>query len=266
MRVRLLPCSLQRSAPDSTEPPAQPLTTFMVHGDRGAGPLAIDAGSLGLVGDTDHMAAVREVLLTHAHIDHVATLPMWLEAVVGEGRVPARVHAPGPTVEALRTHLFNDVLFPDFEAIEDDRGRRLLELVEIPVDRPFALAGFTVRAFPTVHPVPTYGYLVDDGKTSVAFGADSARNPALWETVLTSSNVRAVVLETSFPDPLTELAEGSGHLTPATLREELDAAPEDVAVYVTHLKPSYRGPIARALEALEDERLRVLPPGAEFTA
>ncbi|MDB2577320.1 hypothetical protein N9Z54_09015 [Planctomycetota bacterium] len=92
MRLRLLPSSFPGSSPVVSAPrvPAQPLTSFVVEG-AGAGPLAVDAGSLGLVGEPTEMARIAGLVLTHAHIDHVASLPMWVEALLSLDRAPEGV-------------------------------------------------------------------------------------------------------------------------------------------------------------------------------
>ena len=38
--------------------------------------VAIDAGCLGLYGTPEQQACVRHVFLSHAHMDHVASLPL----------------------------------------------------------------------------------------------------------------------------------------------------------------------------------------------
>ena len=234
-----------------------------VKGARGAGPLAIDAGSLGLVGEADHMGCVREVLLTHAHIDHIATLPMWIEGVLSLDRAPVRIHGTRETIAALRAHLFNDVLYPNFEQLSDSRGRQLLEYGEVPTDSSFSLAGFTIQAFQTNHPIPTHGYALDDGDNAVVFAADGGPSDALWNAVRSCPRVRAVVLETSFPDALLHIAEGSGHMTPALLRAELEKAPKDLRILVCHLKPAHREGITRLLKAARDPRIELFLPGTQ---
>lgn len=264
MKLRLLPSAFLRSAPGAIAPTAQPLTTFIVHGANGAGPLAIDAGSLGLVGEADQMTEVREVLLTHAHIDHVATLPMWAEALLALDRAPVVVHATVAVIQSLRAHLFNDVLFPDFERLRMDDGRPLLEYRVVPEDEPFTLAGFEIRAFRTDHPVPTHGYLVDDGTDAVLFGADGGPSDALWRLARGAERLRAVVLEASFPNRMAKIARGSGHLTPALLCSEAARAPEGVRVLVTHLKPAYREEVARALLTDDGPPVELVQPGVEI--
>lgn len=267
MRIRLLPSAHLPSSQGGADPlPApQPLTTFVVEGAGGAGPIAIDAGSLGLVGEPEEMARIRGVALTHAHIDHVASLPMFAEALLSRGIAPVRIHASAGAVADLRAHLFNGALFPDFEALSDDAGRPLLELLTVAPDAPFELGGFTLRPFPADHPVPTQGYVVDDGEVAVAFAADGGPNPGLWELCSRDPRVRAVVLEASFPDRLSGIATGSGHLTPGLLASEIARAPGGLRVLVTHMKPAYRGEVDAAVRGLADDRVTILDPGETVT-
>ncbi len=261
MNLRLLPSAFHRPPPGSTVPLAQPLSSYLISGANGAGPLAVDAGSLGLVGEAIDMARVRELVLTHAHIDHVASLPMWIESLLSVGRAPVRVHGSVETVAILREHLFNDRLYPDLERLTQDDGRTLLELVEFPLEEPFQLAGFTLTAFEVDHPVPTHGFMVDDGMDAILMGADTGPTDRLWELALGTPRVRAVVLEASFPDRLVGLARGAGHLTPELLRGELTKAPGDVRILITHMKPAYREEVCEAVRALGDDRVQLLRPG-----
>ncbi len=250
--------------PGSDVPPAQPLTTFIVHGTGGAGPLAIDAGSLGLVGEPVDMARVREVILTHAHIDHIATLPMWIEALLSQDRAPVAVHGTQDTIEQLRKHFFNGVIFPDFEQLAEKDGRQLMEYRLVPEDRAFGLAGFSLEAIRAEHPIETHGYFVDDGVTEVLFASDSGPSERLWQACEGRERLKAVFLETSFPDFMEDIAESAGHLTPGLLAEELKRAPEQVQVFITHMKPAYRDGITRSIQALNDPRVHLVIPGQEL--
>ena len=245
-------------------PAAQPLTTFLVQGAGGAGPLAIDAGSLGLVGEAQDMARVREVILTHAHIDHIATLPMWIEALLSQNRAPVGVHGTQATIETLRKHFFNGVIFPDFEQLQEEDGRKLMEYRLVPEDKAFGLAGFSLEAVRAEHPITTHGYFVDDGECEVLFASDSGPSERMWQACAGRPRLKAVVLETSFPDFMSGIAESAGHLTPGLLEAELRQAPEDLEVFITHMKPAYRDGITRAIQALNDPRVRLVVPGVEI--
>ncbi|MGL4550216.1 MAG: MBL fold metallo-hydrolase, partial [Gemmataceae bacterium] len=56
--------------------PVQLLTSYLINGT-----VAVDAGCLGLYGTIEQQARVRHVFLTHCHLDHVASLPPFLDAV-----------------------------------------------------------------------------------------------------------------------------------------------------------------------------------------
>lgn len=261
MNLRLLPSAFLRIPASESLPQAQPLTTFVLRSDHGPGPLAIDGGSLGLVGEAEDMARIRDVLLTHAHIDHVASLPMWIEALVSQDRAPVPVHATAGSIEALRKHFFNGVIFPNFEEVKEDDGRPLMRFEEVVPEEPFKIAGFEAQGFNVVHPVPTTGYWICDGHDAVVFASDSGPCERLWHAVSSLPKVRAVVLETSFPNSMEHIARPSGHLTPRLLASELEKAPTDVRILITHMKPAYRAEIIQELNALHDPRIQIMAPG-----
>lgn len=263
MHLRLLPSAFHRTPASDGLPPSQPLTSFILRSDHGPGPLAIDAGSLGMVGEAEDMAKIQNVLLTHAHIDHIATLPMWLEALLSIDRAPIPVHASLEAIEALRAHFFNNVIFPNFETLTEEDGRPLMKFIQVAQEEPFQIAGFEALGFRVDHPVPTTGYWISDGHDAVVVASDSGPTERLWEVVRDQPNVRAVVLETSFPNRMDHVARSAGHLTPALLEEELKKVPDNVRVLITHMKPAYRGEILRSIQALGDPRVEVLEPGVE---
>ncbi|RZI64386.1 MAG: MBL fold metallo-hydrolase, partial [Variovorax sp.] len=105
MQVRVLGCSGAIAKDCRT-------TSFLIDGD-----LLVDAGTG--VGDLtlDEMAGIDDVLLTHSHLDHIAALPLMIDAVASRRSQPLRVHALRATIEALRAHVFNNVIWPDFASI-----------------------------------------------------------------------------------------------------------------------------------------------------
>ncbi len=70
MKVTLVPSSIATG----DEHPSQYLISYLINDA-----LAIDAGSLGLYGTPQQQAMIKHVLITHTHIDHTATLPIFLE-------------------------------------------------------------------------------------------------------------------------------------------------------------------------------------------
>ena len=105
MKVRVLGCSGAIAKDCRT-------TSFLIDGE-----VLIDAGTG--VGDLtlDEMRRVDHVLLTHSHLDHVAALPLMVDAIASQRTVPLQIHALAGTIDALKAHIFNNVIWPDFSRI-----------------------------------------------------------------------------------------------------------------------------------------------------
>ena len=220
-----------------------PLQTFLIDGV-----LAVDAGALGWFGPPDEQAAVRDVLLTHSHIDHLAGLPVFLDNVYCARPDPPTVHATGPTLAALRDHVFNDLIMPDFVRLSEVCPA-FLRLCEVDVGRPVAVGRYHVMAFELDHTVPTVGYRIDDGTAAVAVFGDTAPVPDAFAAVARSPRLRAVFLEASFPDSLADIAEASRHLTASQFLAAARLFPPAVAVYAAHVKPRFAAEIAATIRA-----------------
>ena len=253
MRVRILPV-----APGDTSG-VQYLTTFVID-DR----IAIDAGCLGLHATTRPFCGLTHVFLTHAHIDHIGTLPLFLENCHERGTGPVRVCGPREALDAVRDHLLNDRVWLDHDRIGRD-GHGWIELLPLEAERPVALDGLWIVPVPVAHTVPTFGYVVDDGKSAVAFGADSGPTDRIWEIAGATGRLRAAFLECSFPDGLEDLAARTGHLTPRLWAEEASKLPPDTAVIAVHLKPAHRDRIRAGLAAIVDGRARIGELGREYS-
>ena len=71
------------------------------------------------VGDLtlEEMAQIRDVFLTHSHLDHVLFLPLLSDAALTLRNGPLTVHALPETIAALKTHVLNGVLWPDYSRL-----------------------------------------------------------------------------------------------------------------------------------------------------
>ena len=65
-----------------------------------------------------------------------------------------------------------------------------------------------------------------------------------------------MIIETSFPNELQDLANVSGHLTPQTLDLELRKLKQDVPVYLYGFKPRHLARIRKQVRALKRRRAR----------
>ena len=60
---------------------------------------------------------IQHVFLSHSHLDHICTLPFFTKNIFGHTHEAVEIHALPETLDALRRHLFNDELWPDFSVI-----------------------------------------------------------------------------------------------------------------------------------------------------
>ncbi|ABM61092.1 MBL fold metallo-hydrolase [Halorhodospira halophila] len=208
--------------------------------------LLVDAGSG--VGDLTaaELGGIRDVLLTHAHLDHIAYLGLMADARIGDDSPPIRVHAPAPTLDALRAHLFNGVLWPDFTAIPT-REEPVLTLHPLAPDQAVPIGALHVTPLPAQHAVPAVGYRIEDGHACFVFTGDTGPCPTFWQRLLEAEPPDALIIECAFPDALRSLALQVGHFTPGLLIDQLRQLPSGVQVWVSHLKPSAAARIEQEL-------------------
>jgi ribonuclease BN (tRNA processing enzyme) len=227
MQIRVLGCSGSIAAGSRT-------TSFLLDDD-----VLIDAGTG--VGDLtlDELARIDHILVTHSHLDHVLAIGLLADSVtrrrVAARRPPILVHALASTIAALRMHVLNGVIWPDFTRLPDVENP-VLAFNAVEVGQVIDIAGRRIEVLPASHTVPAVGYAVLGGRGAWVFTGDTGPNPALWQR-LASLPIAALVIETAFGDDESALASISQHLCPAQLQRELAqlAAPADV--YITHIKP-----------------------------
>jgi ribonuclease BN (tRNA processing enzyme) len=233
------------------------MTCFLIDGES-----ALDAGSLTEALPLAAQRRIRRVVLTHAHLDHVAALPFLLENLYGR-REPLEVFAPAPVLAVLRRDLFNGRLWPDFTRLPS-RSNPTLRYRAIAPERPFRAGGLSWTAIPVDHLVPAYGYAVAKAGRAVLFSGDTQPTSRLWIYARRVPNLKAIFLEASFSDAQAAVARASCHLTPRQLPGELAKAPGRVPVYLYHMKPPSLPRIRREVEALGEPRLRLLESERSF--
>jgi ribonuclease BN (tRNA processing enzyme) len=234
-------------------------TSFLV-GDA----LCVDAGAVTDALSLEEQERVRAVLVTHSHMDHVASLPFLVENVFGRTRGPLEVLAPEDVLESLTTHLFNDALWPDFSRIPGQSGPSVT-FRPVPVGVPFSADGLMATAVRVSHVVPTYGYVLADERAAVVFSGDTGPTEEIWSAARRVANLRALFVECSFPSDLQRIADVSFHLTPTTLRAEMAKFPKDVPIYLYHMKPPALGRLRAEIAALGEPRVRILADGDDLT-
>ncbi|WP_404300987.1 MBL fold metallo-hydrolase [Alicycliphilus denitrificans] len=252
MKVRILGCS-------GTIAKGCHTTSFLL-GER----LLVDAGTgVGQL-TLEEMQRVEHVFLTHSHLDHIAALPLLLDAVGARRSQALQVHALPATLAALRAHVFNDLIWPDFTRIPTPQSP-FVQLQPLGVGDVFVAAGTLLEVLPARHSVPAVGYAARGGKGWWVYSGDTeGQEPAFWRRVNAlhgeRGGVAALCMETAFSNTEAELARKSRHLSPETLARELAALVPHAGmpIYITHTKPRENHLIMREVQALEHGRLRVM--------
>ena len=256
MRIQLLPSSFNAGG---TANAAQRLTCFLID-ER----VTVDAGSLGIALTDEQRRTVRDVIVTHPHMDHIASLPIFVDDLFGELEKPIRIYATEEVIGLLKQDVFNDVVYPKFDELKNQNGS-VMEYVPFDILKPFKVAHLTVTAVPVNHIVPTVGLLISDGKSTVAFSSDTAETEEFWKLVNRADRLDALFIEASFPNSMRKLAEASKHLTPEMLQSELGKLSHNgMDILAVHLKPAYRDAVARELGEIGIKNLTVMETGTVY--
>ena len=251
MILRVLGCSGGEAEGDR-------LTGFLVNGA-----VALDAGSLTQALTIPEQVRVRHIFLSHSHLDHICTLPFYTKNVFGHVGTPVEIHALPETLAALRRHLFNDEIWPDFSVIPHPDAP-VIRYSEIEPGRTYEVEGLKITPIPVNHLVPTVGFLVEDDHSGFLFTSDTAETDAVYGAANSAEHLDLFITEASFPNEQGALAESSRHLTPAKLGRELRKLKRDVPVAVYHLTPGERSVMLPQIEALGHPRLSLLAQDAVF--
>lgn len=240
MKITLLPTTVTPGAGGR----GQFLTSLLIDDA-----VAIDAGGLGLIGDLDAQGRVRHVFLSHSHLDHVASLPLFLDTVYDPEGDGVTIYAGEPTLDSLRRDLFNDRVWPDFFRFSG-RGRPFVRAEPLEPGRPVDVGHLRLTPIAVDHAVPTLGFLVEGPDGAVAIPSDTGPTEAFWRAARAVEPLRAVFLEASFPDALAGLADVSKHLTPAGFAGEARKLDRPVPFVAVHIKPRYYDRVVAELRAL----------------
>jgi ribonuclease BN (tRNA processing enzyme) len=257
VRVQLLPSTFDGQGRATLE---QRLTCYLIDDC-----VAIDAGSIAIATTAAQREKVRDIVVTHPHMDHIASLPIFIDDLYPTLKKPVRVHATAEVIALLERDVFNWNVYPRFSELKNDFGP-VMEYIPIPEGQEFKLAHLTARALPVNHIVPTVGLIVSDGKSTVAFSSDTAETEEFWNAINRIPRIDALLIEASFPNSMAKLAEVSRHFTPASLGQELRKLHHNgLDILAVHLKPAYRQMIIEQLSALNFPKLKVMEPGRTYT-
>jgi ribonuclease BN (tRNA processing enzyme) len=253
VKVTLLPSSVTAGAEAN-----QFLTTFLVNDC-----IAIDAGSLGLLGSTEAQARIKHVFLTHTHIDHLASLPIFVENVFEVGAECPTIHGSPAVLDCLQRDFFNNRIWPDFIAMSIPESP-FLRLETLEPGKPVEVMGLRITPIEVDHIVPTVGVIIEGPEASIVIAGDTGPTERLWTAANSLHNLKAVFLEAAFPNELEWLADISKHLTPGRFAGEVRKIKPGVPVHAVHIKPKFLDRVKAELADLGLPMIEICRPGRVY--
>ncbi|MFO0759174.1 MAG: 3',5'-cyclic-nucleotide phosphodiesterase [Byssovorax sp.] len=228
--------------------------------------VAIDAGALTSGLELAEQRKIEVCLVSHAHLDHVRDLSTLADNRCQMGAPTLVIAGIRETLDTLRKHFFNGVLWPDFTQIPSGDAPATIRLVELAPDRPTELAGMKVRPVLVSHTIETAAFVIETPSGTVAYSGDTGPTDRMWEVLNDEPNLRALMMEVSFPNREQRLAEASGHHTPRTLAADLAKlrAPKDLPTLLYHIKPVFQAEVEKECAALPGVSLEVLQIGDHY--
>lgn len=253
MRVRVLGCSGGISQNAAT-------TSFLIDDD-----ILIDAGTG--VGNLslDEMRRIKHIFITHSHLDHIASIPLLADTLFDDmtGQ-PIIVHALPETIKAMRDHVFNWTIWPDFTELPH-KTSAVLKLETMAAGTVQELSGRRVEMIMVNHAVPGVGYCVKAGSKVFAFSGDTTSNDNFWISLNKHDSLDILFVESAFANKDIELAKVAFHYCPQLLAKDLKKLKHKSKICITHLKPGSEQEIIRQCkQALPDWDIHQLKSGDVF--
>jgi len=253
MRVRVLGCSGGIGRGVAT-------TSFLIDDD-----ILIDAGTGVCSLTLAEMRKIRTIFITHSHLDHVASVPLLadtlFDSLIGQ---PLQVYAQRNTIKALRDHIFNWSIWPDFTVLPH-KTNAVLRLNSMKPEEVVAVDGRKIEMITVNHAVPGVGYRVESAGAAFAFSGDTTSNENLWVSLNKHKRLDLLFIETAFADEDIELARVAFHYCPSLLARDLPKLKHKTRVCISHLKPGEEKQIMKECRAaLPDWDLHQLKSGEVF--
>ncbi|MEW6685301.1 MAG: 3',5'-cyclic-nucleotide phosphodiesterase [Candidatus Edwardsbacteria bacterium] len=235
------------------------LTSFLIDNK-----ILIDSGSVTSSLSLKEQAKIETILLSHTHIDHSLGILLLADNLVGTRKESIKILSTKKVLDSLMIDLLNNRIWPDFTRISNPGGEPLLRLQAVKEGKKVKIGGYSFSVISVTHSVPTVGFFIGDGKSTLVYTADTKHTSKIWQRAKKIKNVKAVIIETSFPNALQRLADISGHLTPQSLAREIEYSGLQVPFYVYHIKPKFLNQVKKEIAGLKHPLIKFLKDGGSY--
>lgn len=225
--------------------------------------IVIDAGSIGFVSPLDVQKQVKHVFISHSHMDHLASLPIFIDNVYTPSPECPIVYGNADVLDCLQKHVFNERIWPDMIRLSTEETP-FLKMEEIHTETKVEVDGVRITPVAVDHIVPAMGFILEDDEAAIAIVSDTNPTNRIWEVINQHQNLKAVLLEASFPNHMKWLAERAMHLTPELFAGELKKLKQPAQVIAIHIKTAFDEQIKRELAELNLPNLEIGEPGKTY--
>ncbi len=254
MKIKVLGCS-------GAEFPGHRPPSFLLDGK-----ILFDTGSLTNILDIEGQLKIKDIFITHSHLDHILGIPFLADNLIfRKKRHRVNIFSIPSVIKTIRKSLLDGSVWPDFTVIPNTH-EGILNLIELKSGHSIKIDDYTITAYPVHHSVPATGYLVEDGKKRRFFyTGDTGPTDSTW-VKMEGIQLHSLFIEVSFPSRMEEIALRTGHLTPRLLRKELlKIKPYPERIFIIHIKPQYSKAVTAELQKLNIKSLRLLKDGQTIT-
>jgi 3',5'-cyclic-nucleotide phosphodiesterase len=138
--------------------------------------------------------------------------------------------------------------------------------LELKPEKPVDVAGYKVRSMLVNHTIESAGFIIEGKDAAIGYSGDTGPTDRLWELLNQEKNLKALLLEVSFPDREQKLATVSGHHTPRTLLKDLKKLrkPKDLPTLLYHIKPVFQREVEQECARLKGLNLAVTAIGDQY--
>ncbi len=205
------------------------------------------------------MKKINAIYFTHSHLDHIAGLPLLVDSIFETLQSePLQVYGSKETIGALRTHIFNNIIWPDFTLIPT-RDNAVLSFNILETGKQYQQQTCQLEMIPVNHVVPTVGYRFECAGGSLAFSADTTTNDSFWDRLNDYPSLDYLLVECAFSNKEVEICRLARHYCPDLLGADLAKLKHQPKVYISHLKPGSEDAIMaecdQAIKGFECEKL-----------
>lgn len=184
-----------------------------------------------------------DIFLSHAHLDHVVGLTFLLGQLFDKNMQRVTIHGRLRDLDAIRTHLFCEELFPvplPYECVPLERT--------VPVP-----GGGMLTHFPLEHPGGSVGYRIDWPDRSFAYVTDTVADVNA-NYVKSIRGVDVLIHECYFSDGIAEWAKKTGHSWASAVAEVAREAEVGKVVLV------HQNPLIEEIDAVNSETAKAIYP------